>query len=221
VRVSSEPHTIDPAKPLSVIAFSSGASGRDQTTIGLDTFGFIGGHSAGLAADANGVFHALWIDNRTGRAQMWTAPITVEGTVARFGSADLANATDVTDKTELEVVRATYDPHDGVVELTARLENTSADTLEGPFMVRVLAVHSGLGQARLIAPDGSLTDRDLAIDFGAAGRLAPKQRTEPRAIRFRLAKWQPIRHGTEIRYTLFGVDSQVLARGVRKAEAGK
>lgn len=40
-------------------------------------FDLTGGHTAGLAADAHGVFHALWIDNRTGLEQVWTAPITV------------------------------------------------------------------------------------------------------------------------------------------------
>jgi hypothetical protein len=35
------------------------------------------GHSAGLAADADGRFHAVWIDNRTGKNQLWTTAITV------------------------------------------------------------------------------------------------------------------------------------------------
>jgi hypothetical protein len=38
---------------------------------------FNGGDTAGLAADAAGVFHPLWIDNRTGIHQMWTAAVTV------------------------------------------------------------------------------------------------------------------------------------------------
>jgi hypothetical protein len=33
--------------------------------------------TTGLAADRNGVFHALWIDNRTGVDQVWTSSITV------------------------------------------------------------------------------------------------------------------------------------------------
>jgi hypothetical protein len=37
-----------------------------------------GGDTAGLTADSTGVFHALWIDNRTGVQQVWTAPITVK-----------------------------------------------------------------------------------------------------------------------------------------------
>jgi hypothetical protein len=39
-----------------------------------------GGDTAGLAADADGVFHPVWIDNRTGLPQMWTAAIQVRQT---------------------------------------------------------------------------------------------------------------------------------------------
>jgi hypothetical protein len=38
---------------------------------------FLVGDTAGLATDTNGVFHALWIDNRTGLRQVWTAAVTV------------------------------------------------------------------------------------------------------------------------------------------------
>lgn len=37
------------------------------------------GDTAGLAADAHGVFHPVWIDNRTGIPQMWTATVKVRG----------------------------------------------------------------------------------------------------------------------------------------------
>jgi hypothetical protein len=36
-----------------------------------------GGDTAGLVAAADGRFHALWIDNRTGVQQVWTTPISV------------------------------------------------------------------------------------------------------------------------------------------------
>jgi hypothetical protein len=36
------------------------------------------GHTAGLAASADGRFHAAWIDNRTGQNQLWTAAIEVK-----------------------------------------------------------------------------------------------------------------------------------------------
>jgi len=38
------------------------------------------GHTSGLCSDANGVFHALWIDARTGVRQVWTATITMQRT---------------------------------------------------------------------------------------------------------------------------------------------
>jgi BNR/Asp-box repeat len=35
------------------------------------------GHTAGIAADADGAFHPTWIDHRTGTPQIWTAAATV------------------------------------------------------------------------------------------------------------------------------------------------
>lgn len=41
------------------------------------SFSVTGGDTAGLVADATGRFHALWVDNRTGVQQVWTATIDV------------------------------------------------------------------------------------------------------------------------------------------------
>jgi hypothetical protein len=40
---------------------------------------FKGGDTSGLAADANGVFHALWADQRSGIGQVYTSTITIGG----------------------------------------------------------------------------------------------------------------------------------------------
>jgi len=37
------------------------------------------GHTAGLVADADDIFHCLWVDNRTGVLQVYTAAVTVGG----------------------------------------------------------------------------------------------------------------------------------------------
>ena len=50
---------------------------EQQITAGRDSFMFMGGDTAGLAADASGLFHAAWVDNRSGVPQMWTAAISV------------------------------------------------------------------------------------------------------------------------------------------------
>jgi hypothetical protein len=51
---------------------------RAQIDAGRGSFTFMGGDTAGLAADAAGVFHAVWVDNHTGVPQIWTAAITVK-----------------------------------------------------------------------------------------------------------------------------------------------
>jgi hypothetical protein len=53
---------------------------RDRAVIaaGRESFKFMGGDTAGLTADASGVFHPVWVDNHTGVPQVWTARVTVE-----------------------------------------------------------------------------------------------------------------------------------------------
>ena len=50
---------------------------REQVNVGRNSFTFMGGDTAGLAADAGGVFHAVWVDNHTGIPQVWTVAISV------------------------------------------------------------------------------------------------------------------------------------------------
>jgi hypothetical protein len=62
---------------LASVRVSTAPNARSQQN---DSFFLVsGGDTAGLAAGADGRFHALWIDNRTGTQQVWTAPITVIG----------------------------------------------------------------------------------------------------------------------------------------------
>jgi hypothetical protein len=49
-----------------------------QVTSKASTGQLTGGHTAGICADASGNFHAAWIDDRTGKPQLWTARITVK-----------------------------------------------------------------------------------------------------------------------------------------------
>ena len=45
------------------------------------------GDTAGLVADADGHFHPVWIDDRTGITQVWTATVMV-GEVPRLSSPE-------------------------------------------------------------------------------------------------------------------------------------
>ena len=48
-------------------------------------FGVSPGHNGAFAADAAGDFHPMWIDNRTGPYQVWTATVHVNGKASRNG----------------------------------------------------------------------------------------------------------------------------------------
>jgi hypothetical protein len=85
--------TFTPSAPVSArgATFPRGASRARKVAAGVSeqrsdqaqidaaraSFIYMGGDTAGLAADAAGVFHAVWVDNRTGTPQVWTAPISV------------------------------------------------------------------------------------------------------------------------------------------------
>jgi hypothetical protein len=66
-----------PSVRVSEMANTNLADG-DKKLRPIGTFSSTGGHTAGLEADPSGVFHALWIDNRTGVQQVWTAAIEIK-----------------------------------------------------------------------------------------------------------------------------------------------
>src|SRR5207244_1733849 len=53
------------------------------------------GDTAGMAATADGVFHAFWFDNRTGVQQLYTAPIYIDSSAVRNGSPSLSDLENV------------------------------------------------------------------------------------------------------------------------------
>lgn len=115
----------------------------------LHAFNDIGGHTAGFAADAKGVFHPFWVDNRTGVPQIWTAPVDVEGESVRHGASSLAGLQDVTSKTALIVERSQYDDSTHTVTLEARLQNRSNDTIRAPVVLRIIDLWSEFGEVEL------------------------------------------------------------------------
>src|SRR5205814_10464599 len=65
----------------------------------------------GFAATGAGTFRAVWPDNRTGVDQLWTAPITVNGTAALNGSPELAALRDVTKQVAVNVTKSRSEEH--------------------------------------------------------------------------------------------------------------
>jgi hypothetical protein len=189
VRVSEEAFRYDWEAGLVTTGRGGGGNGAHRADVSLHSFNEIGGHTAGLAADASGTFHPLWVDNRTGVSQAWTAPVTVKGEAVRHGDRRLSELRDLTSRTALRVERTDYGGAPGVVTLEARLRNTSGDTVRGPLHLRVVDLWSELGDARMATSGDGETGPGAAIPLSGAvpgGALAPGQESGRFEIRARI-----------------------------------
>jgi hypothetical protein len=204
VRVGAAPATFYHGSHLSLDAASSGGGSIEsylrgkplQATIGYNSrFGFIGGDTEGLAADGNGVFHALWVDNRTGVPQMWTAPITVNGSAVLNGSPELARERNVTNDVMLELADARFDAADADVSIDAYLLNTSKKPVQGPVQARVMTLTSQMGTPNLVVGSANgMRGRGAIVDFTPSlrgGRLTPNERSNAVHLVFHIDGLRP------------------------------
>jgi hypothetical protein len=202
---------------------STGAIRPLTLSVNVNAFSFSGGHYAGMAMNASGSFHPVWIDNRTGVAQMWTAPVTVKGMAAKHGGGELATMKEVSDRVRLELWNPEYDRGRGTVTLTAALRNASRDTVRGPVKVRVVDVRSQLGN--VVIPDAGPGIRGAGAIWDLSSLLAnatllPDSLSASRKLTFRINDIQPYRRaeGEEFRMQLIQVDVRVFAASVGEAK---
>lgn len=163
--------------------------------ISLNSFVFLGGDTAGMVADAAGVFHPVWIDNHSGTPQVWTAPVRVRT------NAIADNETDVSDKITIDVTDASFDRATGSIEAIVRLQNTSSQAVNGPFTVRLRSASSDLGTVTAVTDTWTITEP----------RIAAGARTAPLTWRFTLSDIQPFRSGNRYRLGLLKLNAVVLA----------
>ena len=196
VRVSEKPNIFDEPN-FGVIKGVSQASKDGPSHLILVREKWLrGGDTAGLTADANGTFHPLWIDNRTGIAQVWTAPIVVKGIVARNGDQSLEKLDDVTSKIDLDVVGASYDRTTNEGTLNIRLKNISRDPIVGPIKLRALMVTSELGIAHILNADNGGTTDGAIWDFTSLlenNMLPPDGTSGVKSLKFRITNLRPFR----------------------------
>jgi hypothetical protein len=165
--------------------------------VSLNTFTYLGGDTNGLVASADGVFHPVWIDNRNGVPQVWTAPVRVMTTKQ--------SGIDISDKVSVDVSDASFNPASGVVTIVARLRNNSAATLRGPFTVSVSSFDSELGNPDAANNDWKFTEASLA----------PGAATGTRTWRVVLNDPQPYRNGNRYRLGLLKMRFAVRSGAVR------
>jgi hypothetical protein len=182
VRLSTAPFNImksvDVGGPMREVYGDS----HNRVTIWAPREAFQGGDYTAIAADANGVFHPVWEDNRTGHFQMFTARVTVSGEAMRFGSREWNGWEDVSKETWLELRRETYDPTTETVTADADIANDSKAVIRGPLVVRILDIRSILGH---VALSNGAKMLDFTPLMPSAG-LAPKATTGLMKLRFHI-----------------------------------
>ncbi len=228
VKVSGASNTFAGSAHLRVQGWGSGVAiedhgrtGEGSLTVRAEVLSrqFYGGDYAGLAADAGNTFHAFWVDNRTGVSQIWTAPVVVRGQAVRNGDPLLASLADVSNKLVMSITSIAFDRRVGTVTMTARLENTSRDTLYGPFYARVLGMRSQFASEVHVAgaangQNGAGAVFNLGVADGAA--FVPGQISPPTPLRFMLTGLRPLTvaplaGGTEPHVNIVDMKARILA----------
>lgn len=216
VRVSEKPS--DPGNPKGWIPRGWGGVGTDKglsLNIGISTYDFRGGDTDEMLVDANGVFHPVWIDNRTGVHQVWTAPVTVRGKVVKNGTDELAALVDRTASVKAIMRQTDYDHERREVRSNVQLQNISEDTLQAPLMARVIGITSELGTPTLLAADKGRPGPGAIFDFTPLmrnGQLLPGEKTSGGVdVVIRLDDLRSLWQRGQIREGLAKIDLKVFA----------
>ena len=211
VPVSEAPYVHDDNERYSIHASVQGGGnprpgarkgGALKVSISPDFGGYFqAGDTGGMAAGADGTFHPIWVDNRTGVPQIWTAAVSVEGKAVRHGATDLAVLDDVTNDVYLSFARTAYDVQTHTVTLNLHVKNTSSRALSAPLKLRVTSLSSPAGVPVLIGADNGEAGAGAVFDLSPlvqGGTLAPGATTGARRLTVRLDEFsflQPGRRG--------------------------
>lgn len=144
-----------------------------------------GQDTEGVTAGADGVFHPVWVDNRTGVSQLWTAAVTVAEHPVRNGDPSLAHLTDVTKSIDLQTSGSVFDRSAGTVTVDVALVNTSHHAVAAPIHLRFTSLRSVLGDVSVASATNGVSGDGAIFTFRAHGAmLAPNAATETQRLVF-------------------------------------
>lgn len=154
-----------------------------------------GGDYVGMAVDASGAFHPVWVDARTGTDQVWTA-------TARVGSVPAVpplQQTNVGTTVGLQFGNGSWDPATQTFAVPVRLHNSGTRPLYPPLTVTVRNVHDpwAPGSEKYDSPPifANATNGETGVgatfvytsaQLGSLGVLAPGADSAPLVWRVRL-----------------------------------
>ena len=216
VRISEAPKTFESngTWPITAGVWRNSGGGL---SFNLRRFEWIaGGHTAGMAADANGAFHPFWVDNRTGVSQIWTASVAVRGTAVKNGSVELSQLDDLSSSTMLELNTCNYEKTDNVLSCNARLKNTSKEILGGRLKLRVIALRSELGEPQILNADNGQNGIGAVWNFDQ--EIKPGENSPDKLFRFRILNPRDFRQGNHFKSTFVVMDVRVLGQKHKPAD---
>lgn len=136
-----------------------------------------GDHSS-MVADANGIFHPVWVGDSTGVPQAWSIAITATGKITK--------RSDVTAETALEFGEHKFDESSGAISINVRVINKSKKSIVGPLVVDVLYNNWFMERLRIIKnADNSWIGSGATWAFKSTrkdGLIQPGNATESRTI---------------------------------------
>ena len=231
VKVSEAPSSFKQTNllVLSSLGNSIGANGKLSFWVGADWMQASGGDTSGLAASPDGIFHPLWVDNRTGVSQVWTASVKVATPAIQNLPKELRNLNNVTDGVKLYLGRAVYNRAKHMVTVEASLENTSNTQLRGIVKVQLLSLSSRLGKAHVVNADNNVNQAGAVWDLTRQlenGVLSAGERSRPKRLEFYLTEMPEAARAYKAWLSIIQVQAQVFASEVspiseRKPDPGK
>ena len=94
------------------------------------------GHYLGLAGDANGAFHPLWISRRNGIDELFTTTVEVSADGMPAPAAPAGEETDVTGELLVVAGPVVFDAASGTATVEVQLRNVSDAVVHGPVRLR-------------------------------------------------------------------------------------
>jgi hypothetical protein len=187
VKVSSVEHQFGKSEDWNIVAHSSALPGRGvQVSVTSDRW-LNSGHTAGLAADAKGVFHAVWVDNRTGFNQLWTAPVSVAGVAVKNSLPELSALDDVSERVKIDSATLLFNSAEHTATIRAKLTNRGDEKIRGPLRILVTDLNSKIWTVAIRDSDNNTAGIGALWTVGLpAGGLAPGETIPVGPLSFRV-----------------------------------
>jgi hypothetical protein len=230
VEVSNAPNSYGPKTPWVTAASVSGGGterskgGTISLSAGVSGFTYNGGHTVAMPIDSRGVFHPMWVDNRAGLPQVWTADVFVKAPVTKHGETELSALDDISENVTLDLSGTSFDRDKGLLTIKGRLKNTSKETLRAPFKARVVMLRSDLGVPEIRNADNGRQGAGAVWDFTPfvkSGILKPDEQSEPKTLIFHLSNLKPFLQGKEFKFGLVNLNTVVLGKMEKTEKAEK